>query len=210
MCRLVTGEVTEADYEQDGMISIQEFSDLGNTFDTMRNVLEESETRINRSLIQSTQFRSRADLARAYVEDVWQPIHGVYGNMEVAGRLLGERFAGSFFGVVERTDGLYALVGRIQGQGDLDPVVIASGACSFMKEDLRHRDPEDTFLRTADIFIFESFACVQCVDDQVSCTLWTMDTLDLVPQLTLKPLQPPDTMWSINQYLALQLSLDLQ
>jgi hypothetical protein len=51
LTQLVARTSTDVGYEPSGVISIQEFRDLGNTFETMRDVLEESETRLNRLLI---------------------------------------------------------------------------------------------------------------------------------------------------------------
>jgi hypothetical protein len=194
---------TDGGYEPSGVISIQEFNDLGNTFDTMRNVLEEAETRLNRLLIQGTQFRSRIDLARVYVEDFWPPLQGRYGNVEVVGGLLGEKFTGSFFGVVEGRDGFYALVGRVQGHGDLDPVVMASGVWSFIKEDLRHLEPQEAFERVADILVFEAFVCLQWTEAHPLCKVWTMEPFEPAAQHSTRPFQPPDLLRIVHQYCAL-------
>jgi hypothetical protein len=201
--QLVARTGSDVGYEPSGVISIQEFRDLGNTFDTMRDVLEESETRLNRFLIQGTQFRSRIDLAKAYVEDFWPPLHGRFGDVEVAGGLFGERFTGSFFGVLERGDGFYALAGRIQGEGDLDPVVMASGAWSFIKADLLRFDLQEVFERVADIFVFEAFVCVHWAGEESVCQVWMMEPLPPTVQYGTRPFQPPDLMRLVDQYCAL-------
>lgn len=192
LSRFVAGEARAMRAAGDSFLSIREFSDLENMFETMKNVLDESETRLNRALLQGAQFRSRTDLARVYVEDYWQPIHGVYGPAEVAGGLLGMYFTGSFFGVVADAVGLYALTGQMQSQDTLDPVVMASGAWTFLKEALQQLAPDQAFEHATEVFDFAALTCVRYEFGHDTCTLWSMAAPERAPsRVALRQHQSP-------------------
>lgn len=114
------------------------------------------------------------------MDHFWQPLSQVYGTIEIAASLVGEDVSGSFFGIVQRSDGLYLVVGRIQSQGDLDPVVTASAACSFIKEELQRFDPERVYAHARALFVFEVFECMHYVEHQPWRTTWRMAAQEAV------------------------------
>ena len=66
-------EVADGEYDRYIDIgTIQEMSDLSNTFNTMSSVLKDLIEKTRRTLIEGEQFRTPLDLARTYRQDSWE------------------------------------------------------------------------------------------------------------------------------------------
>ncbi|OQY29735.1 MAG: hypothetical protein B6244_02800 [Candidatus Cloacimonetes bacterium 4572_55] len=133
--------VAAGNYDQRIKIeSIQEVSDLSNTFNTMSSVLEDVLSKTKRSIIEGEQFRSLSDLACYFNETFRQPIEGVFHNIELSISLASEYPSGDFFGVFNLGKRTYAILGRVLGTKELDSIMFASAAYTYIKEALIKSD----------------------------------------------------------------------
>src|SRR5262249_43560731 len=135
---------------------IQEVADLGNTFNTMTDVLRDVLTRTRRSLIEGEQFRTSADLARVYVDRCCAPLRLNLGGGRVAARHMrtgssalaapsgrGPAATGAFYTAFEARPGAYcAAVGRVRVEGELESAIEASAAAAHLRRAMAEREPE--------------------------------------------------------------------
>jgi HAMP domain-containing protein len=140
---------------------IQEIGDLGNTFNTMSDVLRDVLSRTKRSLIEAERSRTREDLAQAYVEQFWLPLDAAMAGVRVIARHLGARPAGTFYAAVAASDGAYAFVGRVHEAEALDAAVAASAAASLFGQLITSLPPEIAFARATELFSFETLQCLR-------------------------------------------------
>lgn len=165
--------VVEGDYNRRVDIeTIQEVIDLGNTFNTMSSVLEEVLSRTKRELIDGEQFRTQADLAKAYNETLWKPREETFGDVEVAARLISGRPTGDFFGVFQVASGsIYATLGRVRAEEDLDSVTLASAAFSLIRQGLDKCEPKQVFRNVCELLDVETWQCI-CWNEGGSEVQW--------------------------------------
>ena len=114
--------------------TIQELSDLSNTFNTMSSVLKDLIERTRRTLIEGEQFRTPLDLARTYRQDTWSDLSRVYGGVYVASRSIGGGHPGDVYGVVEREGTVTVFVGRVTEGRELDSAIAAAAARRAIEE----------------------------------------------------------------------------
>lgn len=194
--------------------TIQEFIDLGNTFNTMSSVLEEVLSRTKRELIESERFRTQADLAKTYNETFWNPQEKTFGDVEVAARLISKRPTGDFFGVFQAAGNIketqkrntsaeggceqsrreYAILGRVRAKEELDSVTLASAAFSLIRQELSKTEPEQVFKDVCELFDVETWECIYW-DEAGSEIQWLGYNPDGGPPLQRKmPLQEQRTL----------------
>ena len=156
------GVVAEGHYDRRVNIeTIQEVIDLGNTFNTMSSVLEEVLSRTKRELIERRQFRTQADLAKTYNETFFEPQERTFGDIEIAARLISKRPTGDFFGVFQVDSGsIYAVLGRVRAEEELDSVTFASAAFSLIRQELSKIEPEQVFKNVCELFDVETWECI--------------------------------------------------
>jgi len=153
--------VAEGDYNRRVDIeTIQEVIDLGNTFNTMSSVLEEILSRTKRELIESRQFRTQADLAKTYNETFFEPQEMTFGDIEIAARLISTRPTGDFFGAFQVAGSVYAVLGRVRSEEELDFVTTASAAFSLIRQELSKFEPEQVFKDACELFDIETLECI--------------------------------------------------
>jgi HAMP domain-containing protein len=132
-------EVAGGEYDREIQIgTIQELSDLSNTFNTMSSVLKDLIERTQRTLIEGEQFRTPLDLARSYRQDGWTDLDRSYGGVYVASRSIGDGHPGDLFGVVEREGVVTVFVGRITQHSELDSAIAAAATRRAIEEGSRH------------------------------------------------------------------------
>lgn len=131
---------------------IQEIEDLGNTFNTMSDVLRDVLSKTRRALIEGEQFRTEANLAQAYREQFAPPLRASLGAARVAAEHFGARPTGSFYDAFSLPDGACALVGRVGEGASLDAVMTASAARSLLRQDLERLPPEEVFASAGALF----------------------------------------------------------
>jgi HAMP domain-containing protein len=139
--------------------SIQEVADLGNTFNTMSDVLKDTLLKTRRSLAEGEQFRTDDDLAQAYIELFWLPLQMTLGNVRVVAQQIGKLPVGNFYGAFEARGQNYALVGQVKETEALDTAITASAAFSLIRQELQKREPESVFETVKTLFDFERVEC---------------------------------------------------
>lgn len=140
--------------------TIQEVSDLSNTFNTMSSILEEALSKTKRALIEGEQFRTSADLANYFSQNFFAPIEDNFNKVSVSARLISKRPSGDFFGVFNVNNGTYAVLGRLSENGDLGTVTSSSAAYTFIRQELNQHDPQQAFENMKRLFNLETFQCL--------------------------------------------------
>jgi len=156
--------------------TIQEVSDLSNTFNTMSSVLKNVLSKIRRALIEGEQFRTQADLARLYVEEFWKPLDMRCGNLLVAGRMLGHNSVGAVMSVVEIDNSCHAFVGFVRRGAEVVTATRASAVCSFVHQELGSRPVGDVLNEAVSIFDIESLHYLHCPADATEMEFWSLES----------------------------------
>lgn len=154
--------------------TIQEVSDLSNTFNTMSSVLKNVLSKIRRALIEGEQFRTENDLARVYVEEFWKPLDVVCGNVRVVGRMLGHNSVGAVMSVVEIDRACHAFVGFVRQEAQVVTATRASAVCSFLHQELGRRPVGDVLNEAVAIFNIESLNYLHCPADATEVEFWSL------------------------------------
>jgi HAMP domain-containing protein len=132
-------EVAGGEYDREIQIgTIQELSDLSNTFNTMSSVLKDLIERTQRTLIEGEQFRTPLDLARSYRQDSWADLEASYDGVYVASRSIGDGHPGDIFGSIEREGVVTVFVGRVSVGSELESAISAAAARRAIEEGSRH------------------------------------------------------------------------
>ena len=186
---------------------IQEVGDLANTMRTMRDVLNETLIKARRSLLESEQFRTDADLARTFGETFLPRIAGSLGPVEMIaapvpdGRPRGDNEPARFYGATSAREGRLAraFFGTVRADtkesGPLETTLTASAVAALLTEELAHRDPMTAFAHTCDLFTVEMLTVVECqqMGAEYSAVEYIFDINDQRPsgdQLGLAPNEP--------------------
>jgi HAMP domain-containing protein len=114
--------------------TIQEVSDLTNTFNTMSSILES--------------------------HNFFAPVEDDFNKVSVSARLISSNPGGDFFGVFNVDNGTYAVLGRLSKNGELDTVTCSSAAYTFIQQELNQHDPQQAFENTKRLFDLETFQCL--------------------------------------------------
>lgn len=131
-------EVAGGEYDREIQIgTIQELSDLSNTFNTMSSVLKDLIERTQRTLIEGEQFRTPLDLARSYRQDGWNDLEQAFDSVKIASRSIGDGHPGDLFGVVVQNSTVTVYVGRVTRQTELDSAIVAAAARRAIEEGSR-------------------------------------------------------------------------
>ena len=140
--------------------TIQEVSDLSNTFNTMSSILEEVLLKTKRVLIESEQFRTSTDLASYFNEKFFVLIEDVFNKVSVSARSISKEPGGDFLGIFNVTNGTYAVLGRVSKTDDLDTITSSSAAYTFIRQELDRHEPRQAFENTKKLFELETFQCL--------------------------------------------------
>ncbi|MEW6235848.1 MAG: hypothetical protein AB1656_10715 [Candidatus Omnitrophota bacterium] len=173
---------------------IREFYDLGNTYNTMVCVLDETEGRIGRNLVQSEQFFSRTELSRAFRDVFWPDRECASGMFTAKGSVFG-RSSREFFDIDANENGLWAVVCRLSGvysetydlvigkdglsavpirlnEGDLDVALSSASLSVLLKGQLAGGDPQSAYEMVSALYAIEYFHCVQATNENGLCRIW--------------------------------------
>jgi hypothetical protein len=169
--RLIAGGAYSEDMD---FGNLQEIRDLGGTFDTMSNVLDEILSKAKRFVIENEQFRTQADLARAYIDLVEVPRGAKAAGIEVSATHVGERPSGSFVRLVERPDHVAILIcGRLAGEGQLDTVATAMAVSDYAGIETATTPPEEVLGKLSRLFEFVRLELLAWhTDAPVRRTVW--------------------------------------
>ncbi|HET7321097.1 MAG TPA: HAMP domain-containing protein, partial [Longimicrobiaceae bacterium] len=128
-------EVAGGDYDREIQIgTIQELSDLSNTFNTMSSVLKDLMERTRRTLIEGEQYQTPLDLARTYRQGCWEDLNRAFGEVRVASRSIGGGHPGDLFGVVEEAGSVTVFVGRVGETREMESAIAAAAARRAVEE----------------------------------------------------------------------------
>jgi len=184
---------------------IQEIGDLGNTFNTMSDVLKDVLSRTKRSLIEGEQFRTHAELAASYAGMFRPSISEDVGGMRVAITAAGQDF-GLFWTAFE-TDGTVCIaLGHLKGDDDVDTVIAASAATRYLKHRLSRQEAGATIGEIVDLFKPDFFECYCITAGTVDH--WTLAPVDDGTPSTSNALRPAvqsypagsRTLWTIHRF----------
>jgi len=189
---------------------IQEIGDLGNTFNTMSDVLKDVLSRTKRSLIEGEQFRTHAELAASYAGMFRPPISEDVGGMRVAVTAAGQDF-GLFWTAFETAGTICIALGHLRGDDDVDTVITASAATRYLKHRLTREEAGATIGEIVDLFKPDFFECYCLTGDAVDH--WTLVPIDDARKTgeghqTLNALRPAvqsypagsRTLWTIHRF----------
>lgn len=155
---------------------IQEIGDLGNTFNTMSDVLKDVLSRTKRSLIEGEQFRTHAELAASYAGMFRPPVSEEVGGLHVAVSTSGQDF-GLFWTAFETGGTVCIALGHLTAEDDVSTVIAASAATRYLKHRLTKDDAGDTISEIVDLFKPDFFECYCLTGGTVDH--WTLTTADL-------------------------------
>ena len=150
---------------------ILEFNNLGNTYNTMVSVLDEADQRISRGLLQSEEFRSRAELEEEFIKEYWPPIKRSRGTSVAKGAMVGHSPA-SFFLVEASPVGLCALVCRLAIRRGTEHLLDSSCAAALIRQDVSLGNVASAMERVVDVYRVDIARAV-CLDpDGNTYTRW--------------------------------------
>jgi HAMP domain-containing protein len=153
--------VASGQYDQRVNIgTIQEVTDLSNTFNTMSSILKEVLSKTKRALIENEQFRTSTDLASYFNQSFFAPIEDNFNGVSVSARLIGKKAGGDLFGVFNVDNGTCAVLGRVSKADELDTVSSSSAAYTFIRQELDQYDPRQVFENANELFDLEAFQCL--------------------------------------------------
>ncbi len=115
-----------------------EFNDLGNTFNTMTSLLEETLLRMKRAVIEAEQFRKPTDLAARFGESLWKPGMARLGKFRLLAMRFGGQPNGDFLGLWNVEGMVRIAMGRVLESGEMDSAVTASAALRLIEEEIRN------------------------------------------------------------------------
>ncbi len=117
--------------------SIQEVSDLGNTFNTMSSILQEILSKTQNDLVVAEKFLTEKDLSFKFQELTLKPIDLSIGGVEVKLRFLGNDSSGDFWGHSKVGVKNFIILGRVASEETyFQTSLSASGAFSIFEKSL--------------------------------------------------------------------------
>jgi HAMP domain-containing protein len=156
---------------------IQEIDDLGNTFNTMSEVLKDVVSRTKRSLNEGEQFRTHAETAGAYADIFRPPLAVDIGGLRVAALAHGRDF-GTFWTAFETDGGCCLALGHVTAEDEMSTVIAASAATRFLNHKLTKSNARQAIEEIVDLFHPDFFECL-CFGGG-SVDHWTVETSALV------------------------------
>ncbi len=145
-------EVANGAYDREIEVgTIQEVSDLSNTFNTMTSVLKDVVQRAQRTLVEGEQFRTPLDLARTYEEDERAELDWMRAGVQAAVRTVGGGHPGDFAGIMEAGGVVTAFLGRVEADAPLDAAIRAAAAHRALHAPAQPEGRADLFERTAQL-----------------------------------------------------------
>lgn len=138
---------------------IVEIGDLGNTFNTMSDVLKDVLSRTRRSLIEGEQFRTHAELAASYAGMFRPPISEDIGAFRIVARSTGQDF-GLFWTAFESAGGSCLALGHLTAEDDVATVITASAATGYLQHRLTKADAAEAIKEVAELFKPDFFECL--------------------------------------------------
>lgn len=143
-------EVANGAYDREIQVgTIQEVSDLSNTFNTMTSVLKDVIDRTQRTLVEGEQFRTPRDLARTYSEEDGGDLEWEGDGMQVASSTSRGGHPGDFVGVLELDGAVAVYLGRLERRTPLAAAIAAAAARRAIHEPAPADRLEERFARTA-------------------------------------------------------------
>jgi HAMP domain-containing protein len=137
---------------------IQEIGDLGNTFNTMSDVLKDVLSRTKRSLIEGEQFRTHAELAMSYAEMFRPPIAADFGEFRCATRSAGQDF-GLFWTAFETPEGFCMALGHVKDDDDVSTAIAGSAAVRYLKHRLTKSEARQALTELSELFHPDFLEC---------------------------------------------------
>lgn len=98
--------------------TIREFSDLGDTLNTMKSIMQEILFKTKNSIIEEEQFRSEDDLLKTYGKVFLTSKIEKSENVEFSIDKIGEVEVGNFFNIISNSENIFCFFGRVESKED--------------------------------------------------------------------------------------------